>query len=106
MNTGIELLDSASFILFALILYILSILSRRLGEVMGMKRYYYLYYAGISFVLLGSIVRTLSLAEFEYSHLLGYALFAAGLTLGLIATIKYWGWLIKEYQMVSLRFKR
>ncbi|KCZ72136.1 hypothetical protein ANME2D_01539 [Candidatus Methanoperedens nitroreducens] len=98
MNTGMELLDSVSYLLFALILYILSILSRRLGEVMGMKRYYYLYYAGISFVLSGSIVRALSLAEFEYSYLLGYALFAAGLTLSLIATVKYWGWLIREYK--------
>jgi hypothetical protein len=32
----------------------------------------------------------------ENPRLYGYALFALGLTAGLIASIKYWGWLFKE----------
>lgn len=90
------IIDSVSFFLFTLILYFLSVLSKRLGGVLGMKKYYYLYYAGMFFMLLGSIIIALTLVEFEFASSLGYSLFAFGLTLGLIASIKYWGWLIKE----------
>jgi len=89
-----ELIDSLSFFLFTCVLYFLSILSKRLGEVLGMKRYYYLYYAGIFFTLSGSVVMASSIKN---PHLLGYALFALGLTLGLIVSIKYWGWLLREF---------
>lgn len=95
--TGFELLDSVSFLLFTLILYFLSVLSKRLGEVMGMKKYYYIFYAGMVFTLLGSIVMALSLISHEKTQVLGYGLFSSGLTLGAAASIKYWGWLIKEY---------
>ncbi len=96
MSRDFELLDATSFFLFTFILYFLSVLSKRLGEVMGMKRYYYLYYAGMFFTLSGSIIMTLSLIGFDNPRLLGYGFFALGLTFGLIASIKYWGWLIKE----------
>lgn len=91
-----ELIDSVSFLLFTIILYFLSVLSRRFGEVMGIKRYYYLYYAGMLFTSSGSFLMSLSVADFENSRLLGYAFFSVGLTLGLLASIRYWGWLIKE----------
>lgn len=90
------IIDSLSFFLFALILYFLSILSKRLGVVLGMKKYYYLYFAGMFFMLSGSVVIALTLADFEFAGFLGYSFFAFGLTLGLIASLKYWGWLIKE----------
>jgi hypothetical protein len=83
-------------ILFTFVLYFLSILSKRLGEVMGMKKYYYLYYIGMFFMLLGSIIMALSFENFQKTHLVGNIFFATGITFGLIATIKYWGWLIKE----------
>lgn len=89
-----ELIDSISFFLFTWVLYFLSILSKRLGEVLGMGKYYYLYYAAMFFTLSGSVVMTLG---FVNPHLFGYALFAFGLTLGLIAAVKYWGWLIKGF---------
>lgn len=95
MSLDFELLDATSFFLFTLILYFLSVLSKRLGEVMGMKRYYYIYYAGIFFTFLASIVMALSQAELE-SRIFGYGFFSIGLTFGLIASIIYWGWLIKE----------
>ncbi len=93
---NLELIDSISFLLFTIILYFLSVLSRRFGEVMGIKRYYYLYYAGILFTSSGSFMMSLSITDFENSRLFGYTFFSFGLTLGLLASIRYWGWLIKE----------
>jgi hypothetical protein len=87
---------SVEIILFILVLYFLSILSKRLGKVMGMKKYYYLYYTGMFFMLLGSIIMALSFENFRKTHLVGNIFFAIGITFGLIAAIKYWGWLIKE----------
>ncbi len=60
MNLNLDIMDSFSFFLFAFIFYFLSVLSKRLGEVLGMKKYYYLYYAGIFFVILDSILTALS----------------------------------------------
>ena len=91
-----DLLDIASFLLFACILYFLSVLSKRLGEVMGLNKYYYLYYIGIFFLLFASIIIMLSFGILENGRLYGYASFSIGVTLGLIASIRYWGWLIKE----------
>jgi hypothetical protein len=90
-----ELIDSVSFLLFTCILYFLSVFSKRFGDVMGMKKYYYLYYAGIFFTLTGSIIMN-PYHVIQKNELFGYAFFSTGLTLGIIASIKYWGWLIKE----------
>lgn len=91
-----DFLDSVSFLLFTVILYFLSVLSKQFGEVMGIKRYYYIYYAGMLFTSFGSIIIAISTEDLEYNRLLGYAFFSAGLTLGILASIKYWGWLLKE----------
>lgn len=91
-----ELIDSVSFLLFTIILYFLSVLSKRFGEVMGIRKYYYLYYAGMLFTSSGSFLMSLSVTDLENSRLFGYAFFSVGLTLGLLASIRYWGWLIKE----------
>lgn len=100
MSFFFELLKYAAtsviFVLFTFVLYFLSVLSKRLGEVMGMKKYYYLYYAGMFFMISSSIIMALPSGIFQDKRLAGDALFATGLTLGLIASIKYWGWLIKE----------
>ena len=91
-----ELMDSVSFLLFTFILYFLSVLSKRFGEVMKLRKYYYLYYAGMLFTSFGSFMMSMSVTDFENSRLLGYAFFSAGMTAGLLASIRYWGWLIKE----------
>ena len=91
-----ELIDSVSFLLFTCILYFLSVLSKRFGNAMGMKKYYYLYYAGIFLTLSGSVIMILPAPILEPQDLFGYVFFSIGLTLGLIASTKYWGWLIKE----------
>lgn len=92
----IELLDSVSFLFFTLILYFLSVLSKRFGEVIGIRKYYYIYYAGMLFTSSGSIMIGMSAEGFEYGRLLGFAFFSVGMTLGILASIKYWGWLLKE----------
>ena len=96
MSDGFEFIDTLSFFFFTIILYFLSELSKRLGEVMVMKKYYYLYYAGMFFTFTSSIIMSLTLIDFENAKLFGHASFAIGLTLALIASVKYWGWLIKE----------
>ena len=96
MNLYSGLLDSISFLFFSLILFFLSVISKRLGEVMGLGKYYYLYYLGIFFTLFGSIIMFLYFAMLLETKLLGYVFFSIGMTLGLIASIRYWGWLIIE----------
>ena len=91
-----ELMDTVSFLFFTMILYFLSVLSKRFGEAMGIRKFYYIYYAGMFFTSSGSIIIGMSVEDFQYARLSGYAFFSAGLTLGLLASIKYWGWLLKE----------
>lgn len=95
MNYDFDLLDSVSFLAFTFVLYYLSTLSKRLGEAMGMKKYYYLYYVAMYFTFTASIINTFSVGG-ENSVIYAYSSFALGLTIGLIASIKYWGWLIIE----------
>lgn len=92
----IRFVDPVVNILFILVLYFLSILSKRLGDVMGMKKYYYIYYIGMFFLLLSTIINALSFENFQNTRFIGDIFFAIGITFGLIASIKYWGWLIKE----------
>ncbi|VVB55849.1 Uncharacterised protein [uncultured archaeon] len=95
MTDYFDILDVAAFLLFAFILYFLSVISKRLGNVMGLKKYYYLYYLAIFFSLFASIITILSI-RMQYTDFYGYVFFSIGLTLGLIASIRYWGWLIIE----------
>ncbi len=90
-----EFLDSVSFLMFAFTLYFMSSISKRLGSVMGLKKYYYLYYLGILLILFASIISFFSSITGNNQHL-GYLPFSAGLTFSLFASIKYWSWLIKE----------
>lgn len=92
MNLDIELMEFVTYFLLMFILYFLSVFSKRLGEAMNMKKYYYIYYVGMFFIFLSSIASFAS-NEFGYNR---YIFLAIGLTLGLVTTIKYWAWLIKE----------
>ncbi|HWQ95879.1 MAG TPA: hypothetical protein VN368_00760, partial [Candidatus Methylomirabilis sp.] len=94
MSKFLEFLDMASYLLFMLVLYFLSVISKRLGEVMGLKRYYRIYYLGMFFILLSSII--IFFGTFANRKIFGYFFLAIGLTLSLVVTVKYWGWLIKE----------
>jgi len=63
---------------------------------MGIRKYYYLYYAGMLFTFSAALIMSIPITYFENIRLFGYAFFSVGLTLGLLASIRYWGWLIKE----------
>jgi len=63
---------------------------------MGLKKYYYLYYLGILYILFAAIIMILSIGFLEDTRLFAYVSFSIGMTLSLIASIRYWGWLIKE----------
>ena len=89
-------LDSASFLLFTFVLYFMSVLSKKFGEVMGIRKYYYLYYVGMFFTASSSVLMSMSAIELDVNWFYGYVFFSFGLTLGLVASIKYWGWLLKE----------
>ncbi len=92
-------LDSLSFFSFTLVLLVMSCFSRRLGDVMKMKPYYYIYYLSILFTLVASMVIWISpllyLLE-EEVHVLSYVLFSMGMTLGVLVTVKYWSWIPRE----------
>lgn len=92
----IDITDFISFFLFGFVLYFLSSISKRLGEVMGLRKYYFFYYAGIFFTFTASLIMAFSLGDRESTFIYGYSSFAIGMTLGLITSIKYWGWLVKE----------
>ncbi|MBN2488703.1 MAG: hypothetical protein JXA98_06720 [Methanosarcinaceae archaeon] len=72
-------------------------LSERMGEAMQIKPYYYLYYVGILFFVLASgYTLVFQTADADLVHMVSNLLLAVGMTFGLVATVKYWGWLIKE----------
>lgn len=76
-------------------MYLMAILSKRLGNAMRIKSYFVIYYLSIVFIITAVIYSSI----FEYTdqvEFIANLLFAIGMTLGLIATIKYWGWLVKE----------
>ncbi|MBW6470061.1 MAG: hypothetical protein K0A90_02440 [Methanosarcinaceae archaeon] len=73
----------------------MAILSKRLGSAMRIKSYFYIYYFSIVLMLI-AVVYSLFLPYTNEVEMIANALFAVGMTLGLIVTIKYWGWLVKE----------
>ena len=80
---------------FAIIMYLMAILSKRLGSAMRIKPYYYIYYLSIVFMLIAEGYSSFAIYT-EKVEMITNIFFAIGMTLGLIATIKYWGWLVKE----------
>ncbi len=80
---------------FAVVMYLMAILSKRLGSAMRIKPYFYIYYLSIIFMLI-ALVYSLFVPYTEKGEMIGNAIFAIGMTLGLFVTIKYWGWLVKE----------
>lgn len=80
---------------FVIVIYLMAILSKRLGSAMRIKPFFYIYYLGIVFMLIAEVYSSFAIYT-EKVEMITNLLFAIGMTLGLIATIKYWGWLVKE----------
>ena len=84
--------------------YALARFSEELGEALRIRPYYISYYAaslllfiGIQVRLLGSVAPDLA---FKYVHW-HEAFMAIGVTLALITTIIYWGWLLSSPQKMK-----
>jgi dolichyl-phosphate-mannose--protein O-mannosyl transferase len=72
-------------------------LSKRMGDAMQIKPYFYLYYVGILFFVLASgYTLVFQSTDAGFAHMVSNLLLAIGMTFALVATVKYWGWLIKE----------
>ena len=80
---------------FAAVMYLMAILSKRLGSAMQIKPYFYIYYLSIVFMLIAVVYSSFTPPS-EKVEMIGNLLFAIGMTFGLVAMIKYWGWLVKE----------
>ncbi len=91
----------------AALLIVLGVLSRRLGQALEMRRYYFLYFTGASLFLIPAIAGLilnliLSGGGTGDSSLLAIKAFliflpqALGLGLAAFATSKYWRWIWKE----------
>ncbi len=80
---------------FTVVMYLMAILSKRLGSAMRIKPYYFIYYLSIVFMLIAEGYSSFVINT-EKVEMIANLFFAIGMTLGLIATIKYWGWIAKE----------
>lgn len=91
------------------LLYMLAILSRKLGAVTKMKPYYRWLYVALALVVVSLvcewIVLTLRIVPHlapelilnEWFYLLGHtAPLVVGAVLALVVTLRYWGWLFRE----------
>jgi len=81
------------------VFYALARFSEELGEALRIRPYYISYYAaslflfiGIQMRLLGTVAPDLALKYVNWHE----ALVAIGVTIALITTIIYWGWLISS----------
>ncbi len=95
---------AAVVVAFMVAFYALARFSEELGEAMRIKPYYISYYAaslflfiGIQMRLLGTVAQDLA---FKYVHW-HEALVAIGVTIALITTIIYWGWLLSSRQKMK-----
>ena len=79
--------------------YALARFSEELGEALRIKPYYISYYAASLFLFIGIQMRLLGAVApdlaFKYVHW-HEALMAIGVTIALITTIIYWGWLLSS----------
>ncbi|MCL7475082.1 MAG: hypothetical protein SCH39_08205 [Methanosarcinales archaeon] len=98
------LYDEFSSIALLLIIYVLYHLSRRLGEALQMKPYYYLFIIGGIIIFISWMVNSIILFNQSYisdNEIVKYIFIVKlirsfGVTLCLLPALKYWGWLIKE----------
>jgi len=84
--------------------YALARFSEELGEALRIKPYYISYYAASLFLFIGIQMRLLGAVApdiaFKYVHW-HEALVAIGVTIALITTIIYWGWLLSDHRKMK-----
>ncbi len=86
------------------VFYALARFSEELGEALRIRPYYISYYAASLFLfisiqmrLLGAVAPDLAL---KYAHW-HEALVAIGVTIALVTTIIYWGWLLSDHRKMK-----
>lgn len=99
MNNWLGLLSLLGPASIAVALFVLGALSKRLGNVTHAKRYYIGFYVAAFLIVVGLVIRAARVVQEgePVGQLIVYDLFmAAGVTLGVIITWRYWSWLLAE----------
>ena len=96
MNSFLDSLNWALlFVTLTAMALMLRALSRKLGEALHMKKYYFFYDASVAVFIVAMALMLVSYPEGMLS-LPARALFLAGALLMSAVTIRYWGWIIAE----------
>ena len=86
------------------VFYALARFSEELGEALHIRQYYVSYYAALLFIFIGIQIRLLGTVApdlaFKYIHW-NEALVAIGVTIALITTTIYWGWLLTDHRKMK-----
>lgn len=86
------------------VFYVLARFSEELGEALRIRPYYISYYAASLLLFIGIQMRLLGIVApdlaFKYVHW-HEALVAIGVTIALITTIIYWGWLLSAHRKMK-----
>ena len=99
MSPYLELVDWIFlFIVLSGIALLLRALSRKIGEALHMKKYYFLYDASVLLFGLSVAVILLNFPGGAWA-LPGMLLFSVGALLMVGTTIRYWGWILPEMLM-------
>ncbi len=101
MNAFLDLLNWVLlFITLSAMALLLRALSRKLGDALRMKKYYFLYDATVIVFVLAMALMLLSSPSGPWS-LPSRLLFLCGAMLMAGTTVRYWGWIIPEIFMGS-----
>ncbi len=116
MSLLAPLLSSLGPLALALFFVIMGFLGRRMGEAVGARRFYLLYWAGAALSVLpvaggwfawaaglGGFPAVSELSSYRLASLLFLLPPGAGATLAFYATLRYWGWVWPELRAMSGR---
>jgi hypothetical protein len=102
MSDLIALASLIGPISIVVLLVIFGKLSYRLGRVMHASPYYIGFYVAASMISAAVVIRVIWLFEYNGTAddtvwtFIYYALFASGVTVGLVIAWRYWSWLLAE----------
>jgi hypothetical protein len=105
------LLGSAGLIGLIYVAFLLAIVSQKIGNMTNMKPYYRWLYVAAAFLSLATLIRLLRTSVFlapqeapillnsgAFYFVFYYMPLCVGMTIALLVTIKYWGWLLHSGQ--------
>ena len=83
------------FVALSAMALLLRALSRRLGEALHTKKYYFLYDASVILLVVSGLIVLFNYPDGTWA-LPGRLLFLAGALLIVGTTVRYWGWILPE----------